>query len=304
MTIQGYIPIPRELFADGHWAEEREYTKAEALIYLYARAAYAPHRRPVDGKLIELQPGQLVASLRYLGEAWGWSKNKVANFLTTLENGDTLRTEIRTGITVITISFLSNYYTEAQNQGTPKGQQTGHQRDSEGTAKGQQRDKEEESNKETKKEGKVRATPAPPSFNPSILQSSNPSIPGDPAFDLLKRIGKPAAQLWVQGNAADHFDSPAHADIALDWMAHLCRKHRPLASQQELSALIKQFKGHSPEALGTVTEYSYTKGYTALFFDQLQKTKKTNTHKPEIIQKDRFTKERQQAQSNGLIKFD
>ena len=136
MTIQGYIPIPRSLFDEPTWHEERTFTKAEAVMDLYQRAAYAPRRQYVDGKLIELQPGQVVASLRYLGEAWGWSKNKVAKFLD--ENRDSLSTELRTGITVVTISFLSTYYTELPNNGTAKG----HARDSEGTAKGQQKDSE------------------------------------------------------------------------------------------------------------------------------------------------------------------
>jgi hypothetical protein len=272
MTQSGYIPFPRAFFDEPTWHEDRTFTKAEAVIDLYQRAAYAPRRQYVDGKLIELQPGQVVASLRYLGEAWGWSKNKVAKFLD--ENRDSLSTELRTGITVITISFLSTYYGELPNNGTAKG----HARDSEGTAKGQQKDKIEESNKETKKEGKVGATPAPlfEVGSSTVGSAQSATLPGSSEFDLLKRIGKPAAQIWTQSNAAALFTTPNHADLALQWMEYRTSKAKPYTSHNELKALIDQFGKYNTADLLTMMNYSMTAGYTALYPDQIEKQKKKN----------------------------
>jgi hypothetical protein len=299
MTIQGYIPIPRSLFDEPTWHEERTFTKAEAVMDLYQRAAYAPRRQYVDGKLIELQPGQVVASLRYLGEAWGWSKNKVAKFLD--ENRDSLSTELRTGITVITISFLSTYYGELPNNGTAKGQR----RDSEGTAKGQRRDKEEEGNKETKKEGKVRATPAPlfevGSSTVGSVQSA--TLPGSREFELLKRIGKPAAAIWTQSNAADLFTTPAHADLALEWLAARCAMGKPLSSHIELTPLVALFNKYNLADLRLMVEYSAGK-YPNLYPEQIEKQKKkTQPHKAEVIKTNRFEAEAEKAAPNGLVKF-
>jgi hypothetical protein len=280
MTPNGYIPIPRSFFQDPLWKERRTFTKAEALADLYQRAAYAPHKKLVDGKLVEVRMGEVVDSLRYLAEAWGWAKSTVSDFLKKLQTLEIVTLETRTGINAITLTFSATYYAEMEKARTATGQQP----DSNRTATGQQPDKEEEDkeNKEDKK-GKVGASPAP-LFNPSILQSSNPSKPGTTEFDLLRRIGKPAAQIWTQGSAADHFDTPGHAALALDWMEHLCRKQHPLQSQQELSALIAQFKGKHLDELKAIAQYSYQGGYTALYFDRL--AKKTNGNRHNLDPKD------------------
>jgi ribosomal protein L12E/L44/L45/RPP1/RPP2 len=279
MTPNGYIPIPRELFSDGYWAEEREYTKAEALIYLFAKAAYKPSRPIVSNKPLDVQPGQLPASVRYLMAAWKWSNTKVERFLEELQAVGIIDVEKKTGQNLVTVSFLNSYYADLSQKTTEKRQKN----DAETTEKRQRNDEIEESNKVINKKGEVGASPAP-LFNPSILQSSNPSKPGTTEFDLLRRIGKPAAQIWTQGSAADHFDTPGHAALALDWMEHLCRKQRPLQSQQELSALIAQFKGKHLDELKAIAQYSYTGGYTALYFDRL--AKKTNGNRHNLDPKD------------------
>jgi hypothetical protein len=306
MTPNGYIPIPRSFFQDPLWKERRTFTKAEALADLYQRAAYAPHKKLVDGKLVEVRMGEVVDSLRYLAEAWGWAKSTVSDFLKKLQTLEIVTLETRTGINAITLTFSATYYAEMEKARTATGQQP----DSNRTAAGQQPDKEEE-DKENKedKEGKVEASPAPPhnsQFTVPNSQFTVPTKPGTTEFTLLQRIGKPAAQIWTQGSAADHFDTPGHAALALDWMEHLCRKQRPLQSQQELSALIAQFKGKHLDELKAIAQYSYTGGYTALYFDRLAKnTKKQNQpHKAEVIHKNRFEADRQKAAPNGLIKFD
>ncbi len=273
MTIQGYIPIPRELFADGHWAEEREYTKAEALVYLFAKASYKAGRPIVGGKPVAVQPGQLPASVRYLMQAWKWSNTKVENFLTELTENDTITVEKTTGQNLITITFLATYYADLTEKTTQKRQE----KDAEKTAKRQQNDEVEESNKERKQKGEVGASPAPLSFNPSILQSSNPSIPGTEAFELLKRIGQTAADMWVKSGIRNTFQTPAHADLALEWMQYCCDRRKPFASHMELVDLVGQFNRHTLAECKEIMDYSIGRKYTALFFDRVKKNKPSNT---------------------------
>ena len=52
-----------------------------AWIWLIEHAAWKPQKWRVGGATIQLQRGQLIASLRYLGKAWGWSKSRVQRFL-------------------------------------------------------------------------------------------------------------------------------------------------------------------------------------------------------------------------------
>lgn len=105
--------------------------------------------------------------------------------------------------------------------------------------------------------------------------------PPPPNFDLLKKIGAPAAKLWTEGNAGQAFDSPDHAALALAWMEYRCQTGRPLQSHQELMQLYRLFKGKPTADIKAVMEYSMSAGYPALYFDRLEKTKKKNGKHPE-----------------------
>lgn len=270
MTIQGYIPIPRELFADGHWAEEREYTKAEALVYLFAKASYKAGRPIVGGKPVAVQPGQLPASVRYLMQAWKWSNTKVENFLTELTENDTITVEKTTGQNLITITFLATYYADLTEKTTQKRQEN----DAEKTEKRQQNDEVEESNKVIKQKGEVES----PLFSKSELeQYSTPIIPGTEAFELLKRIGQTAADMWVKSSIRNTFQTPAHADLALEWMQYCCDRRKPFASHMELVDLVGQFNRHTLAECKEIMNYSIGRKYTALFFDRVKKNKPNNT---------------------------
>lgn len=87
-TGKGYIILPRGLsdlpflkLKKGH-----EFSKKEALIYLLEHASYEEKLEYIDGLTIKIQRGQLVRSLRYLAEKWGWGKDRVSIFLRDLEN--------------------------------------------------------------------------------------------------------------------------------------------------------------------------------------------------------------------------
>jgi hypothetical protein len=281
MNPTGYIPIPRELLADGHWAEEREYTKPEAIVYLFSKAAYKAGRPIVGGKPVAVQPGQLPASVRYLMQAWKWSNTKVENFLAELQENDTIIVEKTTGQNLITITFLKSYYAELTEKKTQKRQEN----DAETTEKRQQNDEIEEGNKEIKKKGEVRATPAPlfevgsstglvPTLRDGSAQSA--TMPGSSEFDLLKRIGKPAAQIWTQSNADGLFQTPAHAELALEWLAARCGMGKPLSSHIELTPLVALFNKHNLADLRLMVEYSAGK-YPNLYPDQIEKQKKKNS---------------------------
>ena len=83
--MAGYVPYSRKFFAsDPFWKEEREYSRAEAWLDLIQSARFEAGVQPIKGGVIELGRGELIASLRYLGQRWKWDKGKVSRFVKTL----------------------------------------------------------------------------------------------------------------------------------------------------------------------------------------------------------------------------
>lgn len=131
-----------------------------------------------------------------------------------------------------------------------------------------------EVNKERSKEGREAAPLHSSQFK---VQSSNPTAPGSSEFALLRRIGKPAAQIWTQAGIDAQFTTPNNADLALQWMEYRTTKGKPYTSHQEIKALVEQFNKHTTADLLTMMNYSMTAGYTALYPDRLQKAHKATT---------------------------
>lgn len=102
----GYIILQRRFFSHWMWEENRSFSKAEAFLDLLQLASFVTTKRIVSGVLIDLDEGEIVASVRYLGARWTWGKDKVAGFMRLLEQDGIIRRETRQGETVI---FLCNY---------------------------------------------------------------------------------------------------------------------------------------------------------------------------------------------------
>ncbi len=101
---RGYLKVPRALFATNSWRAKRTFSRFEAMLWLLEQAAYIDGRRVAIGhSTFALQRGQVVATVRSLAEAWGWSKDAVSRFLTQLANSDMSYTQLQ--ITVENIDY-------------------------------------------------------------------------------------------------------------------------------------------------------------------------------------------------------
>lgn len=107
--MSGFIAIQRRFFEHPFWEEKRSFSRAEAWIDLIRMAAFSPHQRLVRGEILTINRGEVVASLRFLGERWGWKKDKVAAFVRLLENQTMVTRETRQGETVITLCKYDDY---------------------------------------------------------------------------------------------------------------------------------------------------------------------------------------------------
>lgn len=108
--MAGYLKIPRDLFNSDEWKERRVFGKIEAQVDLLQMAAY------VNGRVVHcatrdvvLQRGQLLTTMRFLADRWGWSAATVYRYLQSLRNSNRnniriqIETAVETGRTLITI---------------------------------------------------------------------------------------------------------------------------------------------------------------------------------------------------------
>ncbi|MEG2811726.1 MAG: hypothetical protein RR912_04335, partial [Clostridium sp.] len=81
---KGWISLYRSI--QDHWLwQEKPFDKARAWLDLLLLANHQDKKVLFDGTLIEVKRGQFITSIRKLCDRWGWSNNKVKNFLVMLE---------------------------------------------------------------------------------------------------------------------------------------------------------------------------------------------------------------------------
>ena len=80
MTSRGVFAVKRSIFDDPEF-EPEPFTQREAWLWLIKEAAWKKRARRISGQIIELERSQLTASIRFMAQAWQWSKSKVARFI-------------------------------------------------------------------------------------------------------------------------------------------------------------------------------------------------------------------------------
>lgn len=128
---QGLVCFDRSLW-DHHVVGSHNPLYFMAWWWLVREAGWKDHRRTINGKSITIKRGQLCHSIRFIAQALGCSKSKIETFLTRLKTETMIKTDIRTGMLVITIcnydkyqfSELRNKTTDRTPDRTPIGQQS------------------------------------------------------------------------------------------------------------------------------------------------------------------------------------
>lgn len=102
----GFVCLYRDLFGNPQFrGKDDEY----AAIWLIASAVWKPVRVRVDGKDIDLERGQCCYTISYLAEAWECVKSTAHARLRQFIKNGFIRTELRTGLTVITVCEYDKY---------------------------------------------------------------------------------------------------------------------------------------------------------------------------------------------------
>ncbi len=119
--MSGTINVARALFEDEDFANET-YTEREAWLWLIMQARWKAGRKHIGHTVIDLNRGQLAASVRFMAEAWNWSKSRVDRFLKRLIDREKIRVTRGTVVSTITICNYDKYQGRAEDGGTPAGQ--------------------------------------------------------------------------------------------------------------------------------------------------------------------------------------
>jgi hypothetical protein len=136
LSERGYICLDRGAL-NHEFFEREQYSEFEAWVWLLTEAAWKKRFRRVGDYTANLERGQLIASVRFLAEKWGWKKTKVERFLNRLKTETMIGTASGTGITIITICNYDKYQLVGDATGTDAGQNPGQIRDRCGTDAGQ-----------------------------------------------------------------------------------------------------------------------------------------------------------------------
>lgn len=123
--LQNFIPISRRLFQHQLWCEERAFSRFEAWIYLLKEARFEDSKVYDGNQLVEVRRGQIYASIRFLAEAFGWSRNKTMNFIGLLQADSMIVKEIvsQTGQMRLTVCNYDRYNASGDSSGTSKGRE-------------------------------------------------------------------------------------------------------------------------------------------------------------------------------------
>lgn len=150
MSKQGYIKLHRQIQDCWIWNDDDEkFDKRSAWIDLLLLANHKNVKIAFDGKLIVVERGQHITSIRKLATRWNWSTNKVTRFLDLLASDQMIIRESDTKKTLITIVNYDVYqFSEDTNETL-----TRQQRDTNETATRLNKNDKNVNNEKNKREG-------------------------------------------------------------------------------------------------------------------------------------------------------
>jgi hypothetical protein len=109
------------------YEEERVFSRHEAWEYLLLNANHSDNKVMIDGKMVTVERGSFISSIRKFQERWKWSNTKAIQFLDMLESEGMIIRKSDTKKTVITIVKYDFY----QGEGEEKTTQERHENDTE-----------------------------------------------------------------------------------------------------------------------------------------------------------------------------
>ena len=108
MATEGWIKLYRKI-EDNPMFTEKPYDRAHAWLDILLTVAHEPKDFLLKGRMVHLEPGQMVFGYRKLAAKWGWSKDKVVRYLATLTATQTATVTATPNGTVLTVEKWASY---------------------------------------------------------------------------------------------------------------------------------------------------------------------------------------------------
>ena len=115
--MSGTVNIARSIF-DHEVFRDEPMTEREAWIWLIMEASWKPRKKRAGDKVVDLERGQLAASVRFMAAAWKWTPAKVQRFIKRLHDLKMICAKTDTGVTVVSICNYDEYQSKAQASDT------------------------------------------------------------------------------------------------------------------------------------------------------------------------------------------
>lgn len=124
---EGWIKTYRKLQECWLWKINEPFDKRSAWVDLLLSANHADKKIFFNGKLITIERGQVLTSIRKLSEKWMWSYDKTLRYLKLLESDGMLKKESDKSRTLVTIVNYEVYQDVPITIRTPISEQSEHQ---------------------------------------------------------------------------------------------------------------------------------------------------------------------------------
>lgn len=123
----GWIKIYRKIQECWLWTDKEPFDKRSAWVDLLLSANHADKKICFNGKLITIERGQILTSIRKLSEKWKWSYDKTLRYLKLLERDGMLQKESDKNRTLVTIVNYEVYQDAPITNRTPISEPSEHQ---------------------------------------------------------------------------------------------------------------------------------------------------------------------------------
>lgn len=131
MAKKGWIKLHRCI--QEHWLwENKPFSYGQAFIDMLMKANHEDNKILFNGKLLDVNRGSFITSMRKLANEWGWSIGKVDRFFKLLEKDKMVIVKQNTHSTTITIENYASFQDVQNTDGTPIDTQTEHRRNTGG----------------------------------------------------------------------------------------------------------------------------------------------------------------------------
>jgi len=116
---EGWVVLHRSIKSNWVW-KDKPFSKGQAWIDLILRANHADKKVIFDTEVIIVPRGSFITSEVKLSEDWGWSREKVRNFLKTLVNDEMITKKAdnrKTTVTIVNYDVLQHAPTTGKQLG-------------------------------------------------------------------------------------------------------------------------------------------------------------------------------------------